>query len=65
MRIYVDVTLQGARNEIIERALIDTGAEILVSSCPFCERNLIDAVKEMGAKIEYKDILELVNENLA
>jgi len=28
MRIYADVTLQGARNGIIEKALIDTGAEI-------------------------------------
>ena len=28
MRIYPDVKLQGERNEIIERGLIDTGAEI-------------------------------------
>ena len=28
MSIYADIKLQGARNEIIKRALIDTGAEI-------------------------------------
>ena len=34
MRIYVDVKLQGARDEIIKRALIDTGAEISLMPLP-------------------------------
>ncbi|MHA1297885.1 MAG: (Fe-S)-binding protein [Candidatus Helarchaeota archaeon] len=59
---FKDLALETAIDRIQEA--MDTGAEILVSSCPFCERNLIDAIKEMDTKIKYKDILELVNENL-
>ena len=33
MRIYADVKIKGARNEIIEKALVDTGADI--SLMPF------------------------------
>ncbi|MHA1315085.1 MAG: (Fe-S)-binding protein [Candidatus Helarchaeota archaeon] len=42
--------------ERIKEAL-STGAEILVSACPFCERNFRDA-----GDIEVKDIVELISE---
>ena len=36
-----------------------TGATALVTSCPWCERNFKDAVKEYGEKIEVYDIAEI------
>ncbi|MEM0359070.1 MAG: (Fe-S)-binding protein [Candidatus Hadarchaeales archaeon] len=41
-----------------------TGAEVLVSSCPFCKRNLEDAGRKRGG-MEVKDLSELLAEALA
>ncbi|MEM3907608.1 MAG: (Fe-S)-binding protein [Nitrososphaerota archaeon] len=49
--------------ERIKEALM-TGAEVLASTCPFCWRNLEDAAKAMGAKIQIADLLELVEKSL-
>ena len=38
----------------------ETGAEYLVSICPFCYRNLLDAIKELNSKIKMIDLLELL-----
>jgi Fe-S oxidoreductase len=38
----------------------DTGASALVSACPWCEENLLDGVKNLGAKLEVYDVVELV-----
>ena len=38
----------------------ETGAKYLASACPFCEKNLQDAVKATGSKIQVYDILELL-----
>lgn len=43
----------------IQEAL-DTNAEILVSSCPFCKRNLKDAVESGGQSLRVMDIVELI-----
>ncbi|NVM53319.1 MAG: (Fe-S)-binding protein [Candidatus Helarchaeota archaeon] len=43
----------------------ETGAEILVSSCPFCKRNLMDAIKATGSKLKFMDITELVNSRIS
>jgi len=37
-----------------------TGAEAIVSCCPWCESNLSDAIKEDGDKIKIFDIVDLV-----
>jgi Fe-S oxidoreductase len=36
------------------------GAEAIVSACPWCKRNLSDAVSESGERIKVYDIIELV-----
>ena len=36
-----------------------TGAKALVTSCPWCERNFKDAIKEYGEEIEVYDIAEI------
>ena len=43
------------------REAASTGAEALVTACPFCEQNLGDAT---GGKMELLDILELVRESM-
>ncbi len=37
-----------------------TGAEALVSACPWCERNFLDAMDTSGAPMKIYDILDLV-----
>jgi len=36
-----------------------TGAKALVTSCPWCERNFKDAIKEFGEEMEIYDIAEI------
>jgi Fe-S oxidoreductase len=40
------------------------GAKAIVSACPWCKRNFLDAAKETGEKIEVYDIIELVQRAL-
>ena len=42
----------------------ETGAEYLTSTCPFCNRNLSDAVTSMGSKLKVVDIVEIVQEKM-
>lgn len=41
---------------------VETGAEILVTACPFCVVNLQQGAKKIGAKIKVMDISELLLE---
>ncbi len=47
--------------ERIEEAK-STGAEAMVSACPWCERNFIDAIAKDGQKMKVYDIIELVQQ---
>ena len=49
--------------ERIEEAK-ETGAEAIVTACPWCERNFIDAINERGDKMKVLDIVELVQQAL-
>jgi len=40
------------------------GAEVIVSSCPFCKANFVDAVKETGSRLQVYDITELIAKSL-
>ena len=42
----------------------ETGTEYLVSICPFCFRNLSDAIKATDSKIKMIDLLELIEQAL-
>ncbi|MCK5654575.1 MAG: (Fe-S)-binding protein, partial [Dehalococcoidia bacterium] len=48
-------------DERIEEAKA-TGAEALVTACPWCQRNFRDALERSGAKIKLYDIVELLIE---
>lgn len=54
---YPDFALWTA-NERLKEAKA-TGATALVTSCPWCERNFKDAIKEYGEKIDVYDIAEI------
>ena len=42
----------------------ETGAEYLVSICPFCYRNLADAIKALNSEIKMVDLMELLEQAL-
>ncbi len=47
--------------ERIEEAK-STGAEAIVSACPWCERNFIDAINAAGEKLKVFDVTDLVKQ---
>ncbi len=59
---YPDFSLWTATERIEEAKC--TGAEAIVSACPWCERNFIDAINESGANMKVYDIVELVQQAL-
>ena len=64
MRIFESGTLaQKIGEAAIERAL-QTGAEELVSACPFCEMNLEASGKALNSRILVCDIIDLVYESV-
>jgi Fe-S oxidoreductase len=59
---YPDFALWTAEERIKEAK--ETGATALVTSCPWCERNFKDAIKEFGEKLEVYDIAEIARKAL-
>ena len=60
---FPDLALEIAKSRIKEAE--ETGAEYLVSICPFCYRNLSDAIKSLNSNIKMIDLLELLNQALS
>ena len=54
---------QSTAKERIEEAA-STGAEILVSACPWCERNFKDTVSHTGQKMQVMDVIDLVAQSM-
>jgi Fe-S oxidoreductase len=59
---FPELSMDMAKNRVKEAE--ETGAEYLVSTCPFCYRNLSDAIKELNSNLKMTDIVELVLESL-
>ncbi len=59
---FPELALEIAKSRIQEAE--ETGADYLVSICPFCYRNLSDAITALNSKIKMIDLLELVNKAL-
>jgi Fe-S oxidoreductase len=55
---FPEFALQTAKTRIEEAE--NTGANTLVSACPFCSTNLQDGIKDRGSKLKYYDISELI-----
>lgn len=41
-----------------------TGAEALVTACPWCQRNFMDSIEQTGDSFEVYDIVELVQQSI-
>lgn len=59
---FPELSLEIAKSRVKEAE--ETGAGYLVSICPFCYRNLSDAIKSLGSSIKMIDLLELIEEAL-
>jgi Fe-S oxidoreductase len=59
---FPELSLEIAKARIKEAE--ETGADFLVSICPFCFRNLSDAIKDLNSDLKMIDLLELVNQAL-
>jgi Fe-S oxidoreductase len=57
---YPDFSSWTARERIKEAQT--TGATAIVTACPWCERNFIDALNESGDSLKVYDIVELVSQ---
>ncbi|KPJ88043.1 MAG: hypothetical protein AMS17_06750 [Spirochaetes bacterium DG_61] len=55
---YPEFSMWTATERIVEAKA--TGAEALISACPWCERNFMDAINAMGDTMKVYDIVELV-----
>lgn len=55
---YPEFSQWTATERILEAQ--STGAEALVSACPWCERNFVDAISAQGDAMQVYDIVELV-----
>ncbi len=49
-----------AAQERIKEARVTTGADTMVTACPWCEYSLKNAVEATGARVKIKDIAEII-----
>jgi heterodisulfide reductase subunit D len=59
---FPELALSIAKSRIKEAE--ETGANYLVSICPFCYRNLNDAIKSLNSNIGIADLMKLLNQAL-
>jgi len=57
-----NLSLDLAKSRIYEAE--ETDAKNLVSTCPFCYRNLSDALEELNSEIKMMDLVQLIYESL-
>ena len=55
---FPELALEIAKSRIKEAE--ETGAKYIISICPFCYRNLLDAIKESNSNLEMIDLMELI-----
>ena len=59
---FPDLALEIAKSRVQEAE--ETGADYLVSICPFCYRNLADAITALNSNIKMVDLMELIDQAL-
>ena len=55
---FNDLAIWVAEQRLLEAT--ETGAEALVSACPFCKLNFTDAAKRFGRPLKIYDITEVI-----
>lgn len=61
-KAFPQLALEIAKSRVLEAK--ETKSDYIVSICPFCERNLSDAIKALNSEIKVIDIVELLNKVL-
>jgi Fe-S oxidoreductase len=59
---FPELSLDLAKNRVKEAQ--DTDASTIVSTCPFCYRNLSDGIEALKSNLKMVDLMELLNEAL-
>ena len=59
---FPDFTMWTARERVIEAK--ETGAEAILTACPWCKRSLSDAAEKHGQGLQVFDILEILEKTL-
>ena len=59
---FSELALEIAKSRVKEAE--ETGADNLVSICPFCYRNLADAIEALDSNIKMVDLTDLINQAL-
>jgi len=59
---FPELALEISKSRIQEAE--ETGAEYIVSICPFCYRNLSDAIEALGSNLKMIDLTDLINQAL-
>ena len=62
-RMWIDIPGERLAETRVKDAA-ETGAEILITTCPFCELNFADAIKDHNYDIQVMDLVKLLNEIL-
>ncbi|MHA1268356.1 MAG: (Fe-S)-binding protein [Candidatus Helarchaeota archaeon] len=57
-KAFPDLAMEIAINRIKEAE--QTGAKYLISTCPFCHRNLMDGINKSNSKLKMLDLIELI-----
>ena len=60
---FPELSMEMAKNRVKEAE--ETSAEYLVSTCPFCWRNLSDAIESSGSNMKMIDLVELLLESIS
>ncbi len=61
-KAFPELALEIAKSRVQEAE--ETGAQNLVSICPFCFRNIDDAIKALNSNMKMVDLLELIDQAL-
>jgi heterodisulfide reductase subunit D len=61
-KAFPELALEMAKNRIKEAE--QTQATYLISTCPFCHRNLLDGIQALKSKLEMHDLSELILQSL-
>ena len=60
---FPELSMDMAKNRVKEAE--ETGSEYLVSTCPFCYRNLSDAIEELNSNLKMTDLVELLLKSIS
>jgi Fe-S oxidoreductase len=63
-RMWLETKPEERFSNIRIKQALETGAEILATSCPYCITNFEDSAKTIAPKLQVKDIIELVEVSL-